>query len=226
MNVLSEIKRTISNWWVFLVLGILLIAGGIYVFQTPEESYITLSVFFAILILLDGISAIVFALSNTNMDGWGWQLANGILSTFIGVVLFVHPALTMSILPLFVGFWIIMKGGMVVGVSFDLKKVNQSGWGWMLFLGLINILFGIAIIANPIIGVSFILFITAFAFISMGISFIVLSMKLRSLKSKIKDLKENASDRFEELKNKIKKFADENADDPKETLKKIKDMIN
>ena len=39
-NVISKIKGTVKNWWVFLIVGILLIIGSVWIFRTPIESFI------------------------------------------------------------------------------------------------------------------------------------------------------------------------------------------
>ena len=54
----SMVKRagnTIKNWWLLLIAGVLLFAMGIVVFCTPGESYISLCIFFGIVILCFGI---------------------------------------------------------------------------------------------------------------------------------------------------------------------------
>lgn len=226
MTVLKEIKRTINNWWIYLLLGVLFIIGSFYVYSLPGESYITLSLFFAAFILVDGIGSIILAVSNSkNMEGWGWQLTGGIISALIGFGLFIHPGLSMAILPVFIGFWILMKGMLVTGTSFDLKSHGVKGWGWILVLGIINILLGLMMIINPVFGASMVLIFTAIALLTLGISMIAVSLRLRTIKRKVTKLKENSKEKLEELKTSLENYLKEESVDMQTTLTQIKEKL-
>ena len=213
MSAIQEIKASIKNWWIYLVLGIILLLGSFYVFSAPEGTYISLSMFFAAFILFDGISTILLSVSNRkSMDGWGWQLASGIISTFIGIGLLNHPALTMAILPVFVGFWVVMKGSMIIGISMDLRTYKAPNWGWVLFFGVSNVILGMLMIFNPIFGASLILIYTAISMMTLGIGMIIVSLRLRKFKRKIEGVVEGASEKLEEIKQSIEGYLKEKSD--------------
>jgi uncharacterized membrane protein HdeD (DUF308 family) len=227
MSVLQEIKTSINNWWIYLVLGILLLLGSFYVFSVPEGSYITLSMFFAAFILVDGISTIALSISNRNtLEGWGWQLASGIISTLIGIGLFNHPGLTMTILPVFVGFWVVMKGSMIIGLSMDLKSYKAPNWGWVLILGILNTLLGMLMIFNPVFGASMILIFTAISMFTMGFTMIIVSFRLRRFKKKIEIIKNTSKDKLEEVKLSIENYIKEKPDDLQGVLKTLKEKLD
>jgi uncharacterized membrane protein HdeD (DUF308 family) len=227
MSVLQEIKTSINNWWIYLVLGILLLLGSFYVFSVPEGSYITLSMFFAAFILVDGISTIALSISNRNtLEGWGWQLASGIISTLIGIGLFNHPGLTMTILPVFVGFWVVMKGSMIIGLSMDLKSYKTPNWGWVLILGILNTLLGMLMIFNPVFGASMILIFTAISMFTMGFTMIIVSFRLRRFKKKIEIIKNTSKDKLEEVKLSIENYIKEKPDDLQGVLKTLKEKLD
>ena len=227
MNNINKIKSTINNWWIYLLLGILFLMGSAYVFSVPEKSYLTLSIFFAAFMLIDGIGAISLSLSNRErMEGWGRQLAGGIISAIIGFVLFIHPNLSMSVLPLFVGFWVLMRGSLVIGSSFDLKSQGVRSWGWVLILGIINAVLGLMMIANPIFGVSMVLIFTAVSLLSLGISMITVSLWLKKVKNKVTILKEHDNEKLEELRKSVEQYIDDNPDDIQSALKQIKEKVD
>ena len=69
---IKTVRSAIKNWWVHLLLGILLIIMGAWVMTTPISSYITLSIFFSVLMFISGLTELIFAISNAkNIDGWG-----------------------------------------------------------------------------------------------------------------------------------------------------------
>lgn len=227
MNNLNKIKSTINNWWIYLLLGILFLMGSFYVFSVPAKSYLTLSIFFAAFMLIDGIGAISLSLTNRErMEGWGRQLAGGIISATIGLVLFIHPNLSMNVLPLFVGFWVLMRGSLVIGSSFDLKSHGVKSWGWVLVMGIINAVLGLMMIANPIFGVSMVLIFTGISLMSLGISMIAVSLWLRKVKMKVTQLKEHDNEKLVELRESVENYINDNPDDIQRALKQIKGKID
>ena len=52
-------------------------------------------------------------------------------------------------------------------------------------------------IINPLIGVSYLVFTLAFAFLLLGIANVFISFKLKDIKSRLVDTKENIEERLE-----------------------------
>ena len=46
-NIFTRTANNIRYWWLYTLLGAGLIAAGVFVFQTPEESYTGLSLLFS-----------------------------------------------------------------------------------------------------------------------------------------------------------------------------------
>lgn len=179
----QTLESTIKNWWISLLLGVLYLFAGFWVYRTPLESYITLSVVFSAFILVSGIFEVAFSISARKvMQGWGWYLAGGILDLIIGSLLVTHPGMTMVVLPFFVGFWLLFRGILAIGISIDLNNLGFSNWGWLLASGTLILLFSFLLLANPIfVGLS-IVYMTAFAFVFMGIFRIFLAFDLKKMK--------------------------------------------
>jgi uncharacterized membrane protein HdeD (DUF308 family) len=183
---LKTIKESINYWWLFLLTGVLLIVVGLWVFASPLASYLSLSLIFSLGILFTGIFEIIFAITNrSNLDSWGWTLAGGILDVVIGGYLLAYPAISMSVLPFILGFWLLFRGFSAIGSAFDMKSYGDKNWGWFLFLGIGIVFFGVMVLANPAFGVANIIIWTAFAFIFAGVFRIYLALKLRKLKKAI-----------------------------------------
>ena len=182
-TILTSVESSVKNWWISLLLGVLYIIAGVWVFQTPLASYVSLSIVFSVFIFISGISQIAFSISSKNeIEGWGWYLAGGILDLIIGLLLITHPIMTMTILPFYVGFWLLLQGFMAIGLSFQFKSIDTSNWGWLLFLGIMTLLFAFLLLANPIFAGLSIVYMTAFAFIFAGISRIFLAFGLKKIK--------------------------------------------
>ena len=227
MEVVNKIKYTIYNWWIYLIIGFFFLLGSVYVFSVPAASYLSLSIFFAAFMLFDGIGGISLSLTNReHMKGWGWQLTSGIISLLIGISLLIRPGLSMVMLPIFVGFWVLMKGSLVIGTSIDLKSHEVKNWGWILILGILNTVLGMAMIVNPIFGVSMVLILTGISLLSLGISMITVSLWLRKIKIKVSHLKDNENKKLEELKISVESYINNNPDDIQSALKHIKEKVD
>jgi uncharacterized membrane protein HdeD (DUF308 family) len=186
----KTVKNAIQHWWLSLVLGILYILVGIWVLITPVTSYLALAILFSIAFFVGGIFEIIYAISNrNNLPGWGWTLTGGILYFLIGVILVPNPALSMSILPYFVGFGVLFSSFMAMGAAFDLKSHGISTWGWLLALSILGVVFSFVLLWNPVFAGATIVIWTGLAFITIGIFRIVLSFKLRRLYQFIKGVR-------------------------------------
>jgi uncharacterized membrane protein HdeD (DUF308 family) len=183
-TVLSSAQSTVRNWWISLLIGILYIIAGVWVFQTPLASYVSLSIVFSVFIFVSGISQILFSITNKNdINNWGWYLAGGILDLIIGILLMSHPLMTMTILPFYVGFWLLFQGFMAIGLSFQFKAIDVPNWGWLLFLGFLTLMFAFLLLANPVFAGLSIIYMTAMAFVSAGIFRIFLAFGLKKIKN-------------------------------------------
>lgn len=182
----DTIRNGLKQWWWFLVIGILSLTAGIAILSKPAEGYITLSIFFSLIMAGTGFSQIVFALSARNdLRGWGWTLASGILDFALGTFLIIYPGVTMATLPFFVGFYLLFRGFYLIGASIDLNAIGMRGWGWILTGGILLAGLGFLTIYRPAAGVMGIVGFSGTAFIVSGISSMLLAFQLKGFKTDI-----------------------------------------
>ena len=60
---IAGIKKAMDYWWLLLLTGIALLSMGIWIFISPEDAYVSLSVLFGVCILFVGVFELLFALS-------------------------------------------------------------------------------------------------------------------------------------------------------------------
>ncbi|GHC53734.1 HdeD family acid-resistance protein [Ulvibacter litoralis] len=187
-TILTSAKSAVKNWWISVLLGIMYIFVGVWVIRTPLASYVSLSFIFSIFIFTSGILQIIFSISSrSKIEGWGWYLAGGIIDLIIGFLLMSHPVMTMAILPFYVGFWLLFQSMMAIGFSFQFKAINMPYWGWLLFFGILTLLFSTLLIANPIFAGLSIVYMTGMACITAGVFRIFLGIDLKRMNTIIKD---------------------------------------
>ena len=179
---LSKIRKALKYWWIGVLLGILFILLGIWVLQSPIESFITFTIYFAITYIISGLGAITFALSNRNsLEGWGWQLSGGILQLFLGFALLANPGVSMSVLVFFVGFWLMFNAISTISMSIEFKKSGDKGWFWILVSGILTTVLAFLVLVNPLYAVSFLSVFIGLSVIFLGIAQIMISWKMRSI---------------------------------------------
>lgn len=191
-NLISKVSGTIKNWWVFLILGVMLLISAYWMFATPIESFVGLASLFSALIFVSGLFSVFFAISNKeDIDNFGLYLAGGILDVLIGFILLKYPGLTLVLFSMFIGFWLLFRGFNLISVSFKIKKIGDANWGWILFFGIMVVVFAMMSIVNPLIGAGYLVYTLAFTLVLFGVANIALALKLRKLKSNVQEIKES-----------------------------------
>jgi len=179
-NAISTINKSIRHWWIFLISGILFIAIAVLILANPQVSYLSLTIYFAIIFLLHGIFEIFFSISNrSTLHSWGWYFAIGILDLAIGFILIWNPLFAASIVSIFIGFWLMFKSISIIARSLDLQSHGAKGWGYLLGAGALGIIFSFFILFNPEIGAGTLVLLTSFAFAVIGIFYIMMGLKLK-----------------------------------------------
>lgn len=169
------VDRSIRNWWVFLIRGILFLLVGIYLLASPASGYLALSFLFGLIILLTGIAELLRAYQDRGTGNRGWHLFIGLVDILLGLILVSHLAASMTILRIIMGFYFLFKG--ITVLTFR-SMFNRSAW-WLVLGGLIVVIFVFMIWFNPVFGTASILLFTALAFILTGILNINLGLRMR-----------------------------------------------
>lgn len=140
-----------------IVLAILLIISGILIFTTPLGSGIIFSWIIMGYLLVNGIYRLVryFALPKESRNGW--MLADGIISTIISILIIVEIVVTpfgttlgiIAMLGYMLGFYELFVGINQLCSTSEVKSVGGS-IGWLIFIGIINILCGLFVIVHPV----------------------------------------------------------------------------
>ena len=186
----KELESTIKHWWLFLILGIMALLVGIWLFFVPLEGYVALTFLFSAGFLISGAATIYFTIVNRHfIPAWGWNMVSGILMFALGLVLLFNPGFSADILAFYVAFALLFSGVNIIGYSFSLKHLGDNSWGWNLFFGILVILFSIFLLFNPIFSAFTLVIWSAICFLVLGISFFVLAYHLSKTSGIIKQQK-------------------------------------
>ncbi|NIJ52586.1 HdeD family acid-resistance protein [Dyadobacter arcticus] len=176
-QVVTQAPYAIKPGWISFLLGFLFILIGIWVFITPNESYLALSTIFSVTFLINGFFEIFSAASSQKSSSRGWVLAGGIFDILLSIMLIYNPLITAQILPFYVGFALTFRSMMAIGVSFQF--IGIKGWGWLLALAIGSLIFSFMLLRNPVFAGMTIVSFTGLAFMVIGIFRVLMWFKFK-----------------------------------------------
>ena len=182
-NISKKISRAIRHWWLMLIVGILSLVAGILVFVFPLESYVTLSVLFGILMVLVGASQLIIAsASNNYLMMRGYVIVGGVLDVLLGMFLCLYPGVTIFLLPILLGIWMLYHSFIIIAFGGDLDTFNVGGQGAVIGSGILLLVLSILILMNPFsAGIAAVVALTGVGFLVFGAILIMLSFKLKEI---------------------------------------------
>ena len=149
-NLTAKVSRVIRHWWLLMLAGILCVAAGVVVFIFPMESYMTLSILFGVLMVIVGaIQLIIASTSGNYLAMKGYVIAGGILDLFLGIFLCIYPAVTVALLPIMLGIWLMYHSFMMIAFGGDLETFKIGGSGWVVLGGFLLLILSILVLINP-----------------------------------------------------------------------------
>lgn len=177
-----KVNSSVKQWWWLFVIGLLMILFASYILFFPIPAFVGISVFFASLIFASGIMHLIFSLTNRKvLSGWGWYLTIGIFEALAGLALLMQPALAMTTVIIFTGFWLMFRGIMSINLALELKKLELKGWGWSMFWAVMTLILSFFVLINPILGVIGVVILTGLPLLFAGISAVMFSFVLKNL---------------------------------------------
>lgn len=180
-SLIEHSKQAIRYWWLLLVVGAALFVVGLLVFAFPARSYLGLSMLFGWLMLLSGVLEVVLSSVNRHfITGRGWMLAGGIIEIILGVILISHVALSAATLPLFLGFWLLLRAFGAIGLGGDMRSLGVPGAGWTLVSGILLLICSLWILFRPLeFGSTAVVVWVGVSLLFAGIAAVSLSLQLR-----------------------------------------------
>lgn len=163
-----------------MIVGIALFVVGILIFVYPTQSYLGMSMLFGWLMLVSGILEVVLSTANKHfVTGRGWMLAGGIIEIILGLILIFNVALSAATLPIFLGFWLMLRGFSAIGLGGDMSTLEVPGAGWSVFTGILLLLCALWILFQPlVIGTTAVIIWVGISLLFAGVAAFSLSLQL------------------------------------------------
>ena len=141
MNELSEnIKPRGRNMTIFGVITIIL---GILAMLAPGLTGLSIALLVGVFVIGGGIVRMIWAFQAGSLGRGLLMFAIGGMTLLCGIALVANPLFAAGVLTIILGIYFVTDGIFEIAASFQLKP--NPGWGWMLFGGIVSILFGLMI---------------------------------------------------------------------------------
>ena len=116
-----------KNWFLLLIGGLFGIAIGVLTWRVPGVTAVVLLIFIAILAIVVGVKMILLAVRLRKEIKGEWLLIlNGIISTALGIFMIARPAAGALVVLYLVAAWAIIMGGLLIGLSFRVRKLRAA----------------------------------------------------------------------------------------------------
>ena len=173
----SRAREVTWGWWLVLLVGVLSVVAGVIILLKPSDSLATLAVIAGIFFLLDGILELADSFMRSTPNR-GLVALIGVLSAIVGVLLIRHPIGGVAAVALLIGIWLIAIGVIRFATAFE----EYENRGWHALAGIVEVIAGIVIVANPNIGFGTLALLVGLGFILNGIVMAILGFGMHSVR--------------------------------------------
>ncbi|MFK5922779.1 MAG: HdeD family acid-resistance protein [Verrucomicrobiota bacterium] len=136
---LSKVVKKSAGWVV--ALGIITILLGMFAISSPLFAGVAIQYFVGAAILFGGIFQTLHAFQGGGQNKPVFAFLSGLLAILCGGLMFAKPLLGLSLLTLILIGYFVADG--LVKIMYAFKHKPESGWGWVLFSGIITLLLGL-----------------------------------------------------------------------------------
>jgi uncharacterized membrane protein HdeD (DUF308 family) len=173
-----------SNWWMFLIAGILWLFFGFLVLSLRPASIAALVILIAIGFWLGALTQ--FLLATVTTGGWRvLTIIGGVLAIAAGIAALVWPEPTLVVVSVFGAWYLLVRGAFDVGIS--LSHTHVRGWWMGLIAGIIAIALGAWAIGNPDRSVLLFVTIVGIWAIFKGVTDLMAAFAFRDVKKELAD---------------------------------------
>jgi uncharacterized membrane protein HdeD (DUF308 family) len=138
------LKTKQSPWWLHLISGALNIVIGILLLSTPAKTVVLLVLALGIYWLIHGLVTLVSMF--IDHSAWFWKLLIGVISIAAGIIVLRHPLIGALVIPAIIILFLGIQG-LITGVLSLIMAFQGGGFGAAI-LGVLNIIFGVILVAN------------------------------------------------------------------------------
>lgn len=160
--------KTYKTW--AIVLSVVTMALGLVMICWPNISAVAICYLMGAVCIVVGIYEIIryFDLGLIGVL-FRYDLFLGIMSVLAGILLVLHPDGGVVILPVVLGFYIILASVFSIQISTEARHFGFSGWWGALLLGIAGAILGVLMILDPFRGAAALMVFTGISLLVTGV---------------------------------------------------------
>ncbi len=187
----QDMERARKHWWMFTLLGVLLVLGGIVAITYPCVSSVGAVMVLGIILIVSGVFTIIGAFWAGKWSALFLQLLVGILYVMVGMAVRDSPLESTALMTMFMAAFFIVVGAFRIIVSV-VERFPQ--WGWALINGVVTLLVGLIIYDSfPSSALWVIGLLVGLELLFNGWTWIMLSLVIRQIPESVESAAEGAS---------------------------------
>lgn len=171
------------SWLAIVGRGVIGILFGLLALTAPVATALSLLLVFSIYLMADGFLAIASAIKAARRKAaWGLLAVEGVVNIIASVVIFMNPKLGAAAFVLIIAIWSLIAG--VVKLIAAFRRQPLGARGWLAFSGLISLVFGLLLLAAPLIGAVVLTWWLGVYGVVFGVALLILGFQVRSARKK------------------------------------------
>jgi uncharacterized membrane protein HdeD (DUF308 family) len=123
---IADHEDTGGTRWLMAFLGVLSVIVGILFLRRTDETVTTLAFLIGLFWVVGGIIEFFTAYSDRGSPARGWRVGMGVLAFAAGLITLVWPSVTVTVLAVIMGIWLIIYGVLEMALSFQLRHLTQA----------------------------------------------------------------------------------------------------
>jgi uncharacterized membrane protein HdeD (DUF308 family) len=123
---IADNRNTGGTRFLMAFLGLLSVLVGLFFVRHTFETVGTLGFLIGIFWVIGGLIEFFSAYGDKGSPGRDWRLIMGVLGFAAGIVTLAYPHMTVSILAIIMGIWLILFGLMQALLSFQIRKLAAA----------------------------------------------------------------------------------------------------
>jgi uncharacterized membrane protein HdeD (DUF308 family) len=173
--------KNFATWGLLFIAGIIFFSVGVLAFINPMSSYVKLTKFAGVGLLLNGgLLLAMIIIRPMRPRERNWLQAESILHLFFGILFLLNPLLAFIALPYFIGSWLFLVGLLKILAALSLRH-RLGRWSFIVLVGIIFVSFGSLLLFSPFARATSITLIIGSFGVIMGGLYVIDAFRYRNL---------------------------------------------
>ena len=132
-----------------IIISLLIACTGLFIYCYPNITNKVLGIITGIVFLINGLNIIIKYFKRDGAKLYAYNLIFGIVLTILGIVIMLVPSSVATFITVCLGIYLITIGANKITYGIWFKIGNDKSWLLTVTIGIMLILFGFLVIANP-----------------------------------------------------------------------------